>query len=124
MSSPERKREDRRWGGADDQDSDVSAETPLAPAVSARQRTDPLFPDTHPEALAVLLARYSEMTPAQKLEIVRDLTLTSSRLALAGLRARHPTETLPELLLRLARIRLGSAVVESAYGPLTDADDA
>ena len=59
---------------------------------------------------------YQRMTPAEKLERVRQLTLTSARLALAGLRERHPDETDRALLLRLAHIRLGRALAERAYG--------
>jgi hypothetical protein len=72
--------------------------------------------DTAPHAMEVLVDLYRRMTPAEKLRRVRDLTLAANQLALAGLRSRHPDESEPELLLRLARIRLGDAVVAQAYG--------
>ena len=72
--------------------------------------------DTAPDAMEVLLDLYRRMTPAQKLRRVRDLTLASNQLVLAGLHTRHPDESEPDLLLRLARIHLGDAVVAQAYG--------
>jgi hypothetical protein len=71
--------------------------------------------DTSPDAAAFLVSRLARMTPEEKLQRVRDLTLTAARLALAGLRARHPGETESKLLLRLARLRLGDALVNAAY---------
>ena len=58
---------------------------------------------------------YARMSPAEKLRQLQQLTLAASQLALAGLRHRHPGETEPELLLRLARIRLGDEIVEIVY---------
>ena len=72
--------------------------------------------DTSPEAMEVLIDLYRRMTPAEKLQRVRDLTLAANQLALVGLRARHPGESEQELLLRLARIRLGDDLVAKAYG--------
>jgi len=71
--------------------------------------------DTSAEARAVMDAIYRKMTPAQKLLRVRDLTLMANQLALEGLRKRYPGDTESQLLLRLARIRLGDALVEKAY---------
>jgi len=72
--------------------------------------------DTAREAQEVLDNLYRRMSPAAKLARVRDLTLAVNQLALAGLRARYPEETEPELLLRLARLRLGQAIVEEFSG--------
>ena len=80
--------------------------------------------DTDAATLALMTELYSRMTPMEKLRRVRDLTLTSSRLALVGLRARHPDEGEGQLLLRLARLRLGPEVVEQAYGESANRDDA
>jgi hypothetical protein len=60
------------------------------------------------------------MTPAQKLDRVRDLTLTAARLALSGLRARHPGEGDGRLLLRLAGLRLGASVAREIYAAAND----
>jgi len=75
----------------------------------------PRTSDTHPDALDVLSSLYRRMTPEEKLRRVRDLTLTANELALQGIRTRHPEENTSELLLRLARIRLGAPLVAEAY---------
>lgn len=62
-----------------------------------------------------MAAHYAQMSPEAKLRRVRELTLAVSRLAMAGLRTRHPGESEGELLLRLARIRLGDDLVNAAY---------
>jgi hypothetical protein len=73
--------------------------------------------DTDPDILQRMSALYARMTPAQKLARVRDLTLAVNALALAGLRARHPHEQEGQLLLRLARRRLGEDLTAKAYPP-------
>lgn len=60
--------------------------------------------------------RYRRMAPADKVQHVVELTQGACLLALAGLRARHPGADEPELLLRLAVLRLGPELVERAYG--------
>lgn len=72
--------------------------------------------DTAAKADAVRLRRYARMTPAEKAARVVDLTRTACLMALAGLRRRHPAATEPELLLRLAALRLGAETVWRAYG--------
>jgi hypothetical protein len=42
--------------------------------------------------------------------------LAANRMALAGLRLRHPERTDGELLLQLARLRLGDDLVRRVYG--------
>ena len=71
--------------------------------------------DTSPETDRVMSEMYARMTPAEKLFRMRALTLAANRLALAGLRERHPRETDGELFMRLARIRLGDDLFEAAY---------
>lgn len=80
----------------------------------------PRLSDTDADALRVTTALYRDMTPAEKLERVRALTLSASTLTLAGLRERHPTETEPHLLMRLARLRLGDELAERAYPKRAD----
>jgi DNA invertase Pin-like site-specific DNA recombinase len=72
--------------------------------------------DTAAEADAVRFERYARMTAAEKAARVVDLTRTACSMALAGLRRRHPAATQPELLLRLAALRLGAETVWRAYG--------
>jgi len=75
--------------------------------------------DTDPDVLERMSVLYARMTPAEKLARVRDLTLSVNALALAGLRARHPHEDEGQLLLRLARRRLGEDLAAQAYPPQT-----
>ena len=58
--------------------------------------------DTDAATLGRMDELYRHMTAAEKLDRVRDLTLMVNRLALAGLRARHPGEPEATLMLRLA----------------------
>jgi hypothetical protein len=71
-----------------------------------------------------MTALYAGMTPAQKLRRVSELTSIVNRLALAGLRSRHPDDSNEQLRLRLARIRLGDDVVDAVYGSTTRQRDA
>jgi len=80
--------------------------------------------DTDPAVLAHLSSLYARMRPEAKLRMVRDLTIGTSRLALAGLRDRHPDESNAELLLRLARIRLGERMADAVYGVAARSSDA
>ena len=68
-----------------------------------------------------MTALYARMTPAEKLRRVRELTLAVNRLAIAGLRSRHPDDSEAQLRLRLARIRLGDDLVDAVYGAATPA---
>lgn len=72
--------------------------------------------DTSLEVDAVRFARYARMSPAEKAQRVVELTRAACTLALEGLRARHPGADAPELLLRLAALRLGGDTVHRAYG--------
>ena len=72
--------------------------------------------DTTPEVYTLPFERYARMAPAEKAQRVVDLTRAACTLALAGLRARHPDADEPELLLRLAVLRLGGETVGRAYG--------
>lgn len=76
----------------------------------------PPISDTPPDVLGVMSSLYRRMSPSDKLRRVRDLTLAANELALEGLRRRHPDEPQSELLLRLARIRLGDDLVTEVYG--------
>lgn len=72
--------------------------------------------DTSPAARRVLDACYARMSPADKLQRVRELTLAVNELAMGGLRARHGELEESELLRRLARLRLGPREYARAYG--------
>lgn len=66
---------------------------------------------------------YRRMTPADKLERVRALTLLVERLAWAGLRSRHPKEPEASLKMRLARLRLGPDLFERVFPGALERDD-
>jgi hypothetical protein len=59
------------------------------------------------------------MSAAQKVERIRELCRHANRLALAGLRLRHPAEDEESLRRRLAAIRLGEDVMRRIY-PVRD----
>lgn len=72
--------------------------------------------DTDAAAQRFLDRRYAEMSLAEKAERLRAVTLAANRMALAGLRLRHPGASEGELLLELARLRLGDDLVKRVYG--------
>lgn len=76
----------------------------------------PRLDDTSADARRVQQQLYASMTAAEKLTRMSELTLAVSRLALAGLASRYPDESREELLLRLARLRLGDELVDRVYG--------
>jgi hypothetical protein len=72
--------------------------------------------DTSAAADSVQLELLREMSPAARAERMTALTLAVQRLALAGMRRRHPLASEDELWLRLAAQRLGPEVVRKVYG--------
>lgn len=64
--------------------------------------------DTSFEAERAQFEIYGRMTAAEKLERVRALSRSANRLALVGLRRRHPDENEETLRARLVEMRLGS----------------
>jgi hypothetical protein len=79
--------------------------------------------DTDAATLDRLDECYRRMTPGEKLQRVRALTLMVNRLALAGLRSRHPDEHEARLMMRLARIRIGAELFARAYPGALESDD-
>jgi hypothetical protein len=75
--------------------------------------------DTSPAARELISRRNREMSLQEKLERLRAITLAANRMALAGLRMRHPDRSEGELLLQLARVRLGDDLVRRVYGDST-----
>lgn len=71
--------------------------------------------DTSVAAQEVIDRRYAEMSFAEKAERVRALTRATNQMALAGLRLRQPNASQRELLLALARLRLGDDLVDRVY---------
>ena len=87
---------------------------------SPHQQTVALFPDTCPEAEAVLIELLRQAPPWRKLYLVGQMNQTVRTLALSGLRARHPQATPQELRRRLADLLLGPDLATQVYGPLEE----
>jgi hypothetical protein len=78
---------------------------------------DPSRPaDTSPDADQVQLELLQRMSPAQRGELMTQLTLAVQQLAFAGKKQRFPDATDDEIWLRLAADRLGADVVKKVYG--------
>jgi len=77
-----------------------------------------LFPDTRPEAEAVLIGLLRQAPPWRKLHMVGQLNQTVRTLALSGLRARYLEATPQELRRRLADLLLGPDLAAQVYGSL------
>ncbi len=77
-----------------------------------------LFPDTHPEAEAVLIRLLREAPPWRKLEMVDQLNQSVKVLALSGLRQRYPHDNDDCLRRRLADLLLGEELALKVFGPV------
>lgn len=77
-----------------------------------------LFPDTSPEAEAVLIQLLRQAPPWRKLEMVDQLNQSVKLLALSGLRQRYPQDDDEHIRRRLADLLLGEQLALKAYGPL------
>ena len=75
-----------------------------------------LFPDTHPQAEAVLIRMLREAPSWRKLEMVDQLNQSVKLLALTGLKTRYPDESETQLCRRLADLLLGEELALKAYG--------
>ena len=76
----------------------------------------PLYDDTDPAIEAFLIAGYREMSTAQKLERVRELTRAVQQLALLDIRRRHPDADGREQALRLASRWIEPELMLRAFG--------
>ena len=70
--------------------------------------------DTSAADRAFVDRRLAEMTLSEKAERVRAITLAANQMALAGVRLRFPDLSVGELLLELAKLRLGDDLVARA----------
>ena len=77
--------------------------------------TDPLD-DTHPAMKVLLIEGYRRMSPTEKMDRVRALTLAVQELALADIRRRHPEADAREQALRLASRRIEPELMLRAFG--------
>lgn len=79
-----------------------------------------LFPDTSPEAQAVLFDLLRKAPAWRKVEMVDQLNRAARTASLSGLRRRHPNASPQELRRRLADLLLGPELAAKAYGPLDE----
>ena len=72
--------------------------------------------DTRPAVKAMLIDGYRKMSPTEKIDRVRSLTLAIQELALADIRRRHPEADAREQALRLASRWIEPALMARAFG--------
>jgi hypothetical protein len=77
-----------------------------------------LFPDTRPEAEAVLIDLLRNAPSWRKLEMIDQLNQSVKLLAYTGLKDRYPDENETQLRRRLAGLLLGEELARKAYGSL------
>jgi hypothetical protein len=83
-----------------------------------------LFPDTHPEAEAVLIHLLRQAPSWRKLEMVGQMNEAVKTMMRNGLKDRFPQDT-PEILQRrLADLLLGAELAQKVYGPLPEDQNA
>ena len=83
-----------------------------------------LFPDTHPEAEAVLIRLLRDAPPWRKLEMVGQMNEAVKTLMLSGLTERYPQDSPALLRRRMADLLLGPEFASQVYGPLIEAENA
>ena len=72
--------------------------------------------DTRPAVKAMLIDGYRKMSPTEKIDRVRSLTLAIQELALADIRRRHPEADAREQALRLASRWIEPTLMARAFG--------
>lgn len=80
-----------------------------------------LSSDTHPKMEALQIQLWRQATPQKKMEMLAQLNASAHKIALAGLRSRHPQADEAELRRRLAGLLLGEELARKVYGEINDA---
>lgn len=83
-----------------------------------------LSTDTHPDIERLQIERLRQMPAWRKMMLMAEMGQTVQTLALAGLRQRHPSDTLTQSRRRLADLLLGPELAARAYGPPPEEHDA
>jgi hypothetical protein len=73
-------------------------------------------PDTHPQMEALQIQLLRQASPTRKMDMLAQLNASARRLALTGLRSRHPHASEAELRHRLAVLLLGEDLATRVYG--------
>lgn len=71
--------------------------------------------DTDSEVSDLVAECWRGLSPAQRLQLVTELTDAAEQLSLAGIRLRHPDATEEEVRLRAIAVRLGRELMVAAY---------
>jgi len=79
-----------------------------------------LFPDTHPEAEAVLIRLLREAPPWRKLEMVGQMNEAVKSLMRCGLSESHPNDPPQMIQRRMADLLLGEELALKVFGPLPE----
>ena len=82
----------------------------------------PLSLDTSDDAERIQIARWRQMTPEQKLELVAGMSRAVFELAKAGIRERYPHSSPREHFLRFAILTLGPELAQTAYPEIAQLD--
>lgn len=72
--------------------------------------------DTSPDTMALRVEIWRAMSPAEKAQIVADLSEDVRQLCETGVRQRYPAATDREVFLRVAALRNGRDVSVAFYG--------
>ena len=73
-------------------------------------------PDTDPRAEKILCELAAGMTAAEKMSIMRQMWRLQVRLALAGIRIRHPAAEPEEMRKRLCAVLHGREIARRIWG--------
>lgn len=82
-----------------------------------------LSADTSAEAEALQLQRWRAMSVREKARLVTQLSQAADAMALAGIRAAHPSASPRECFLRLAVRRLGRELAALVYPEIAEITD-
>jgi len=84
----------------------------------------PLFPDTHPEAEAVLIRLLREAPSWRKLEMVGQMNAAVQTMMRCGLRECYPQDSPQMIQRRMADLLLGEDLALKVFGPPLKKDHA
>jgi len=79
-----------------------------------------LFPDTHPEAEAVLIRLLRDAPSWRKLEMVGQINEAVKIMMYIGLKERYPKDPPETIQRRMADLLLGADLAQKVYGPLPE----
>lgn len=73
--------------------------------------------DTSPEMERIYRARLAALTPAERIQMMIELTLAGEAMYRAGLERRFPRETPDQISYRIAAARIGPEAAARAFPP-------